>query len=225
MPRTIAIGDIHGCDTALAALLSAIAPEKQDTIVTLGDLVDRGPNTAGVIELLLDQMNRCHLIPLIGNHEIMMFSGLENRRQMDFWLQHGGIATLASYGNHPQNIPAAHRSFLGHCLRYYESDTHLFVHANYDWQTPLEEQDDALIFWQHIYDEIPPPHMSGKRVIIGHTPQFDGRIRNLGHAVLIDTYCYGNQWLTALDVDSNRVWQANNSGEIREAEFPGREFR
>jgi serine/threonine protein phosphatase 1 len=225
MARTIAIGDIHGCDFALAALLTAVAPNRQDTVITLGDLVDRGPNTFGVIEILLDLMNRCQLVPLIGNHEIMMFSALENRRQMDFWLQHGGVATLASYGNNPANIPAAHRSFLGHCLRHYETETHLFVHANYDWQLPLEEQPDQILFWQHIYDEVPPPHDSGKTAVIGHTPQYDGRVRNLGHAVLIDTYCYGNQWLTALDVETRQIWQANNRGEVRESEFPSREFR
>lgn len=224
MARTIAIGDIHGCDTALAALLDAIAPGKQDTIVTLGDLIDRGPNTFGVLEILLDLMDRCRLVPLIGNHEIMMFSALENRRLMEFWLQHGGVATLSSYGNDPANIPAAHRAFLGHCLRYYETPGHLFVHANYDWELSLDDQPDSILFWEHIYEIVPPPHASGKTAIIGHTPQYDGRVRNLGHVVLIDTHCYGNQWLTALDVDARQIWQANNLGETRTVEFPSREF-
>lgn len=224
MARTIAIGDVHGCDTALRVLLQAISPQKRDTLITLGDLIDRGPNSAGVIEILLDVMTRCQLVPLIGNHEIMMFQGLENRREFEFWQLHGGAATLASYGNHPRNIPSAHLSFLGHCLRYYETPSHFFVHANYEWQLPLAEQPDNMLFWQHIYDEVPPQHYSRRIAVIGHTPQADGSIRNLGHLVLLDTHCYGNQWLTAWDVEQAVVWQANNQGQVRELAMPAVEL-
>ena len=223
MARTIAIGDIHGCDTALTVLLNAIAPARHDTIVTLGDVIDRGPNSAGVLELLLDLMSRCRLVPLIGNHELMMFSGLNNRREFDFWLQCGGSATMQSYGGDVRNIPQSHLSFLGHCLRHFETENHFFVHANYDWQLPFDQQVDDVLFWQHIFEEIPPPHVSGKTAIIGHTPQSDGTVRNMGHAVIIDTGCYGELWLTALDVETGHLWQTNNRGQLRELELPAAE--
>ena len=75
MPRIIAIGDIHGCSDALERLLLEIQPESEDVVVALGDYVDRGPNSARVLEVLLELVTECHFVPLIGNHELMMFKG------------------------------------------------------------------------------------------------------------------------------------------------------
>jgi serine/threonine protein phosphatase 1 len=212
--RTIAIGDIHGCATALAALLKAIEPEADDTIITLGDYVDRGPDSAGVIEILSDLLGRCHLVPLLGNHEIMMLqaAGGKNRR---FWLECGGDTTLSSYGGKFGNVPQHHRIFFDNCQRFYETETEFFIHANYDYQSPLNEQLDEVIFWQHVSYQPPPPHMNGKRAIVGHTPQIDGEIQFFEHLVLLDTYCFGGMWLSALDVESGKFWQTNELGELR----------
>ena len=217
MTRTIAIGDIHGCAIALQTLLDEIKPTRDDTIVGVGDYVDRGMDSAGVLEILTNLISTCRFIPLIGNHELMMYKGLHSKkkREFDFWCQHGGDATLASYGGRIENIPQYHNTFLSHCLRYYETDTHFFIHANYDADLPLAEQLDEVIFWQHIRDFPPGLHISGKIAVVGHTPQLDGEIRDLGHVKIIDTYCYGDQWLTALDVDNGTIWQANNLGELR----------
>ena len=76
MSRTIAIGDIHGCAVALNRLLQEISPEKSDTLIGIGDYVDRGSDSNGVIETLIGLMSQCQLVPLIGNHELMMFQGL-----------------------------------------------------------------------------------------------------------------------------------------------------
>jgi hypothetical protein len=70
--RTIAIGDIHGCRDALAALIDAIGPGPDDTLVTLGDHIDRGPDSRGVIDQLLALASRCRLVPLLGDHEEMV---------------------------------------------------------------------------------------------------------------------------------------------------------
>ena len=215
MNRTIAIGDIHGCARALEALLDEIQPQASDTIIGLGDYVDRGLDSAGVLEILIDLVGKCHLVPLIGNHEIMMFKGLRQEADLKFWMQHGGNATVASYGGRVQNIPQHHITFLSHCVRFYESDNHFFVHANYVPEAPLEEQPDNILFWTHILEQIPAPHYSGKIAVVGHTPQPEGDIRDLGHVKMIDTYCYGDGWLTALDVDHSFVWQANNLGDVR----------
>ena len=157
MPRTIAIGDIHGCAVALSRLLQEVAPQKSDTIVGIGDYVDRGLDSNGVIEILIGLVSECHLVPLIGNHELMMFTGLRNRQDFDFWVHHGGSQTLASYGGKTENIPQHHMTFLSHCLKFYETDSHLFVHANYVPEIPLEQQPDQIIFWEHVTDQVPQP--------------------------------------------------------------------
>jgi serine/threonine protein phosphatase 1 len=223
MSRTIAIGDIHGCSVALDTLLNAIQPQRRDTLIGLGDFVDRGPKSNEVIERLVELITVCRFVPLIGNHELMMFAGLRNKRDHEFWMQHGGSSTLASYGGNAASIPQHHITFLGHCLRFFETEHHFFVHANYLPYLPLEQQPDDCIFWQHIYEEIPAPHMNGKTAVVGHTPQSDGMVRNYGNVILLDTYCYGNQWLTALDVDTGKLWQANQMGQLRELELPATE--
>lgn len=220
MARIIAIGDVHGCSDALELLLSKIQPQADDVIVGLGDFVDRGPNSAGVIEILLELVTQCHFVPLIGNHELMMFKGLREQSDFNFWFQHGGSQTVASYGGRHQNIPQHHLTFLSHCLRFFETERHFFVHANYEPSLPLPEQPDELLFWEHISEIVPAPHISGKTAIVGHTPQSKGTIRNLGHVQLIDTFCYGDGWLTALDVTSNQVWQTTNFGDYRDGEMP-----
>ena len=216
MPRTIAIGDIHGCAVALSRLLEEIAPEKSDTIVGIGDYVDRGLDSNGVIEMLIGLVSECQLVPLIGNHELMMFTGMRNKQDFEFWVNHGGSQTLASYGGKAENIPQHHMTFLSHCRKFYETDSHLFLHANYVPEIPLSQQPDQVIFWEHITDHIPQPHRSGKTAVVGHTPQMDGDVRNFGYLQIIDTFCYGDGWLSALDVDMGKIWQTNNLGDFRE---------
>ncbi len=217
MSRTIAIGDIHGCAPALQRLLQELSPQTSDTIVGIGDYVDRGLDSNGVIETLVELVSVCHLVPLIGNHELMMFNGLQGREDFDFWMQYGGSQTLASYGGKTENIPQHHLTFLNHCLKFYETESHIFLHANYVPDLPLQQQPDRIIFWEHIKETVPAPHQSGKTVVVGHTPQVEGNVRNLGHLQIIDTFCYGDGWLTALDVDSGKIWQTNNTGDFRES--------
>jgi len=99
MLRTIAIGDIHGCSVALAALLESIDPQPDDTIVPLGDYVDRGIDSKGVIDQLIALGDRCRLVPLLGNHEEMMLGAREGRSDFQFWMNCGGITCLESYGS------------------------------------------------------------------------------------------------------------------------------
>lgn len=216
MPRTFAIGDIHGCAKALDRLLREIQPQQDDKIVGIGDYVDRGMESSSVLEILTNLISQCQFVPLIGNHELMMFKALQNGGSaLEFWMSHGGSATVASYGGRLQNIPQHHLTFLSHCLRYHETETHFYVHANYDPHLPLTAQPDELIFWQHVLENPPAAHESGKTAIVGHTPQADGEILDLGHLKVIDTYCYGDQWLTALEIETGKVYQANSMGEFR----------
>jgi serine/threonine protein phosphatase 1 len=212
--RTIAIGDIHGCSAALRAVLTAIRPATDDTLILLGDYVDRGPNSREVIEIVLELEKQCRLVSLIGNHELMLLDSVEISRAVGPWLECGGAATLRSYGS-LQEIPREHMDFVRRCRRYYEIETHFFVHANYAADVPLDEQPDYLLFWEHLHSHVPEPHENGKVAIVGHTSQKTGEVCDLVHVICIDTYCHGGGWLTALDVNSGHIWQADRHGRLR----------
>ena len=216
-PRTVAISDIHGCLAALEALLTAIGPQPADTLVLLGDYVDRGPHSRGVIERLLALRQQCHLAPLLGNHDDMMVNVYDGRTELYVdWLMFGGNATLESYDTlRPEQIPATHIAFLRSCPLYYETDRHFFVHGNYRAELPLADQPRETLLWESLKARQPGPHCSGKMAVVGHTSQKTGEILDLGYAKCIDTCCYGEGWLTALDVESGQVWQADKRGERR----------
>lgn len=214
LARLIAIGDVHGCAKALDALIAEIQPSERDVIVFLGDYVDRGPDSRGVIDRIIELEKQTQVVSLLGNHEIMMLIALQDM-QLQFWTECGGEQTLASYGGDLANVPEQHLTFLQNCRRYYETNNHFFVHANYDDQLPLDQQPDDLLFWTHITYHVPKKHISGKTAIVGHTPQGNGEILDLDHIIGVDTYCFGNGWLTALDVETGQVWQADKDGCLR----------
>lgn len=215
MSRVIAFGDVHGCSTALQTVLDAIAPTDDDTIIGLGDYIDRGPDSRGVIDILLKLQNECSFVALRGNHEIMMMISFEDYLQGPMWVQSGGLETLDSYDGAPENVPLEHFKFLRATKPYHETESHLFVHANYDPQRTLADQPDDLLYWEHLHRTMPEPHHSGKTAVVGHTPQKDGEILNAGHLICLDTCCWGGGWLTAMDLGSGQLWQANDQGELR----------
>ena len=218
MPRTIAIGDIHGCLPALETLLAAIRPQPADTLVLLGDYVDRGPNSRGVIQRLLGLQPQCHLVPLLGNHDEMMLAVYDGRSSSTSI----GCCSAAMPPWNPtapcklDQIPAAHIEFLRSCRLFYESDRHFYVHGNYLAELPLEAQPTETLLWESLKVRQPGPHCSGKTAIVGHTSQNSGEILDLGYLKCIDTRCYGEGWLTALDVESGQVWQADKNGRARD---------
>lgn len=254
--RTIAIGDIHGCFDAFDKLLQSLELRPTDTLVTLGDYVDRGPDSPRVVERLIALRSECRLVTLLGNHEAMMLGAMHDQQQASFWLRCGGAETMLSYQEAAREnelaevsealdakqtdaanasgksdrlaevessssffdmeiIPSSHTHFLRDCTLAYETETHLFVHANYEPQLPIDQQDEFFLLWKHLNQGVPSPHLSGKTAIVGHTPQVSGKPLDLGHVICIDTHCFGGGWLTALDVGSKQVWQANQAGELR----------
>lgn len=224
MPRHLAIGDIHGCITALRTLIDFVEPGSDDTLITLGDYVDRGPDSAAVLEFVMQLGQMSQHIALRGNHEIMMLEAREKKSWYAPWLESGGEATLRSYA--PSSyaelsfdlVPEAHLDFLQNQLHsHYESDTHFFVHANATAAIPISDQTDAALYWQKYNN--PDPHCSGKIMVCGHTAQIDGLPRGNGHSVCIDTYAHGGGWLSCLDVESGLVYQANEVGESRQLDL------
>ncbi len=216
--RLIAVGDIHGCSQALDAILESIALTSDDTLVALGDYVDRGPDSKGVISRLIELRKTCQVVAIQGNHEEMMLDVVRHGQPHFRWLQYGGVETLDSYGfiGDLSIIPADHHEFFDSMVDYYEQDDYFFVHANYDPDLPLSDQTIHTLRWLKLSDVTPLPHQNGKRAFIGHTHDQAGEIFDIGHLVCLDTYCYGGGWLTAMDVKTGQTWQANIDGQLKD---------
>lgn len=230
--RLLAIGDIHGCLRAFETLLAAVAPEPDDQIISLGDYVDRGPDSRGVLDRLVDLQTGGRLIALRGNHDAMMLEAREGRNRG--WLACGGKQTLISYGVPDwkiqglleddawfgdlgellEKIPSRHWQFLENdCRPWYETEKHFFVHANAYSDLPLKEQPEFMLYWEKLLS--PCNHVSGKIMVCGHTRQKSGLPLDLETTICIDTNVYEDGWLTCLDVRSGRIWQANERGQAR----------
>ena len=212
--RTIAIGDIHGCSAALDGLLEALDVSSEDTVIVLGDVVDRGPDVRGVLERLLELENACRLVAILGNHEAMMLEAIEHGQGCTAWTDCGGAATLASYGNALGNVPDEHVEFLRRMRLTYEVETHCFIHANYVATLPLDRQPVSVALWEHLTYFVPPPHISGKCAVVGHTPQQSGEVLDLGHIICLDTYCVGGGTLTAMSFPQRQLWQVDRDGNL-----------
>jgi serine/threonine protein phosphatase 1 len=226
--RTLAIGDIHGCFTALRTLEREMAFTDDDLLITLGDYVDRGPDTKSVIDWLIERQRRGgRQVALKGNHEIMMLWSRNDSVAQKSWMNSyvGGDATLRSYGDEIHaarivDVPEEHWHFIEHeTVRYYETATHLFVHASVLPTVPMEQQTDDTLFWDRFKEQ--PLHISGKRIICGHTAQHDGKPACASHGYCIDTRAYGGGWLTALDMDTGGYGQANEGGEFQTRQMTG----
>ena len=219
-PRIIAIGDIHGCATALRVLIKAIEPQADDTIIPLGDVLDYGPDSRGVIEQLIQLSRIVRLIPLRGNHEEMFLSVVDDQTDPQNWLRFGGDATLASYDatEDSSQVPTEHLEFLRGGRLLYETDTHFFVHANYYPNQRLTEQPRSTMLWEDLRASTAARHYSGKIAVVGHTIQNEG-ILDLGFVQCLDTNVCNGGWLTALDTTTGRYWQSNELGELRDGQL------
>lgn len=215
--RTLAIGDIHGCHRALTTLLGVLAVSAADTLVFVGDLVDRGPSSKQVVDELLTLSDACEVVVIMGNHEEMMRDAISGHGLFNAWLEAGGQATLDSYGSSIDNIPPDHIRLLVSAKPFYVTDSEIFIHACLESNISLPNQTSDYLRWKHLGGS-ERPHVSGKRIICGHTPQKDGIPFVFNGWVCIDTFVHGGKWLTCLDVTSNHVVQASQEGDIRE--FP-----
>jgi serine/threonine protein phosphatase 1 len=223
--RLFAIGDIHGCRAELAVLLSYLESEcglgTEDQVVFIGDYIDRGPDTAGVISLLIEFQKR-HLSTLFlkGNHEDMFLSylGLPGTLGESF-LVNGGLQTLRSYGIDPQLsaeqvmplLPPSHYSFLLNLESYIITPHHVLVHAGLNPLRDLKAQLDEDLFW--IRDEfIHNIHRFDRTVIFGHTP-YEDVMYHLPFKLGIDTgLVYGNR-LSCIEIYTGAVYQVLAGGD------------
>ncbi|MCM2371706.1 metallophosphoesterase family protein [Aporhodopirellula aestuarii] len=212
--RLIAIGDIHGYNKSLQTLLGAIEPTPDDVIVTLGDYVDRGPDSKGVIDTLIRWGRKTQLVPLLGNHEEMMLNVVRGDEPHHAWLRYGGIDTLESYNfdGDLNFLPPEHLQFFDSLGDYFVHGEFFFTHAAYDPGLEMDQQPAELLRWHSLRAGIPDPHFSGRTAVVGHTANHEAEILDIGHLICLDTNCYGGGLLTAMELPSKHVWQSTPEG-------------
>jgi len=217
--RTLAISDLHGCLNALELLIETIQPQPEDHLIFVGDYVDRGPDSKGVIDFIINLEQQFRVTCLSGNHEEKFFLSRIDKTDLAHWLDAwGGGPTLDSYGPGGfDDVPDSHWDFLLRNRPYYETETHIFVHANLEAHTPLAQQLPFTLIHKKFGE--PEPHQSGKIMICGHTAQKTHVPLNLGHAICIDTDVGRGGWLTCLHVESGHYWQSSVTGESREGDL------
>ncbi len=212
--RTLVIGDIHGCLTALKTLLKTVKPNKADHLIFLGDYIDRGPDPKGVIDFLLAMKAPEKITFLRGNHEEAFVTSRTDKAMRKRWLRAwGGHDTLKSYGDDFENVPKSHWEFIEKTELYHKGARYLHVHANLEHDVKLSEQTTFTLLHKKL--GTPLPHQSGKIMICGHTAQKSHVPKNLSHAVCIDTDPGRGGWLTCLHEEKGSYWQANETREVR----------
>jgi serine/threonine protein phosphatase 1 len=223
-----AIGDIHGRLDKLDALLGKLPIEAGDRFVFLGDYVDRGPDSAGVVERLIDFAEAYPCVFLLGNHESMFldYLGWSGPAYFgaDVFIPNGGDATLASYGWNEERpptpdelrMPPKHRAFFESLRHHHAEGAYVFVHAGLGLRnlTRAGTADYALenarveeLLWDRA--SIEAEHDLGVTVVYGHTPRADFEVRwNLPYSIGIDTGAVYGGRLTALRLPDERLFQA-----------------
>ncbi|WP_298967482.1 metallophosphoesterase [uncultured Methylobacterium sp.] len=197
MPLTCAIGDPHGRSDLLSAMLDATAARGVGTVVCLGDYVDKGPDSAGVVRLLRRAQTRARVICLAGNHDDMLVQAARDPARHAFWVERGGRATLASYGAwHAPDIPADDLRWLAALPTLHEDRHRYYVHAGLRPGVPAEPENRHDRLWIR-----EPFHSAGydfgKHVVHGHARQRSGRPDLHRHRTNLDTDAWRSGILTA----------------------------
>ncbi len=210
--RILTIGDIHGCNRRLNRLLDRIGVDPlEDTIIFLGDYLDRGPDARGVIDTLLDLKKSCpNLICLRGNHESMFLNYYLRGEDEELFLYNSGRITLDSYGltladaRAGIGYPEHHLSFLVSLPVCHETEEYLFVHAGLRPGIPIAQQSPDDLLW--IRSEFIDARWDfGKTIVFGHTPFHKPLIER--NKIGIDTGAVYGGALTCIELPSRRIYQ------------------
>lgn len=215
--RLIAVGDIHGCLDKLVRLMDLVQPSEHDQFVFVGDYIDRGADSKGVVDYLIDFGGRfINTVFLKGNHEDMLLRALGGDPTYFYhFIRNGGQQTIDSYGS-LEAIPKSHINFFQELKLFYETEEFFIVHAGVNPAKELHEQDEHDLLW------IREPFLEsdrnfGKTIVHGHTPtRMPVNIK--GRRINIDTgafYPPGTSnpkesmgKLTAMNLLTGEIWQA-----------------
>lgn len=226
--RTLVVGDIHGkLDLFNQLLEKAKYKPKEDFLILIGDLVDRGENSKGVVERAIQLKNEAPdtVVILKGNHEVMMINSMTrpNTEYSDAWLKTGGLDCLKSYTDAEGNVavPEEHIEFLDKLPVWYEDDHAIYVHASLPKMTdgsflhPSFSPDSSELMWgrnRRFFSEY-----GGKLVVFGHTIAGQifgewGQVWQREELIAVDTGAYMTGVLSAVELPSREVYQV---GEFR----------
>jgi len=211
---TYVIGDIHGKFYLLVELMAKIKPEKDDTLIFLGDYIDRGDMSFEVVEFLLELNKRHNCVFLMGNHEDMFMDFLSGINE-NLFKMNGGYKTVNNYETHGYDIhmhtpyiertlPRDHIDFFQNLKLYHETDDYIFVHAGLLPGVPLEKQPREELLWIR-YRFIGSDYDWGKKVVFGHTPSNDVLIE--ANKICIDTGAAYDGPLTAIKLPEELIIQ------------------
>jgi serine/threonine protein phosphatase 1 len=210
MPLTYAIGDIHGSLDKLKSLVAACrehADGRDMRLVFLGDYIDRGPDSAGVVRLMMSLQLELQerLIALKGNHEAWAVALLDGTVDVATWLRNGGGETLASYGARDVgDLPRAHLDWMRSLRLTHDDGRRFFVHAGVDPDKPLDAQDESALLW------IRTPFLTdsrdyGRLIVHGHTPLADAKPELRSNRLNLDTAAVFGGPLTAALFDDTQT--------------------
>lgn len=229
-----AIGDIHGCDTLFAGLLEQIAadrrtrPHDRCALILLGDLVDRGPDSAGVVERAIGLRSQFdHVHHIIGNHEECMLAALSGDvRALRYFVRIGGDATIRSYLRDDSlyerlefdelaqvfrdRVPQAHVDFLGRGEDMVLYGDYAFVHAGVRENVPLDKQKTSDLRWiRENFLGSDADH--GAMIVHGHT--ISAEVEEMPNRIGIDTGAYLSDRLTAICLQGSERSFLSTGGE------------
>ena len=210
MSLTYAIGDIHGSLLKLEQLMLQCeqdASGRPATFVFLGDYIDRGPDSSGVIAYLMEMERRFgdRVVALKGNHEAMAIDAVDGETPLRMWFVGGGEATLESYGGvPPHELPQDHVEWMRALRLSHDDGRRFFAHAGVDPEVPLADQAENTLLW------IREPFLShtgdyGRLVVHGHTPQMTGAPDLRGNRLNLDTAAVFGGPLTAAVFDDTQA--------------------
>jgi len=216
------IGDVHGQFDGLLMLLKQMNPSANDQVFFLGDLIDRGAQSAEVVDWVMKNGHGC----IMGNHEQMCLEALaypSASAVWQGWLLNGGSRTLESYGQ--DGMSEQHLDWMRNLPLYIDLGDFWLVHAGLNPKLDLEDQSSTEFCWiREPFHRSTEPYFEDKTIITGHTITFVFPGLNAGDVAQgagwlgIDTGGYHPKsgWLTALDLDKSVVHQANTfTGAVR----------
>lgn len=170
---TYAIGDIHGCKNSFLALLEQLSLQPGDTLILLGDLIDRGPDSKGVIDRVFELRKNGHpVVCLRGNHEQLLLDALSDENESERWLFNGGRQTLENFGvGRAEDIPEPYLDFFLSMPHWYETGQYLCVHGGLDFSQPKPLDRPAPMLWiRNWYSDIDYNWLNNRIILHGHTP-------------------------------------------------------
>lgn len=215
-----AISDIHGCNKTFRYLVQEVLQLKpEDQLFLLGDYIDRGPDTKGVLDFIMElQEDHYQVSTLMGNHEEMMLQALEGTEYLNHWHLNGGYQTLDSFGvDDIRAIPEHYWKFLYQLDFYVELEDYLLVHAGFDFESANPFQNQKAMLWIRDF-KLDENYTKGKTIVHGHTPipvfEIEYAAADLTQKIIdIDGGCVFKMrmgHLTALNLDTRQLYAVRN---------------